>query len=70
MIAIVIGLLFSAFASKFIVFRLAIYGLNAKTDEFEIEKFGFTSMSSVSVVIFNRNRTEIFSYRTGLIKTN
>ena len=62
--------LFSASASKFAVFRLAIYGFNAKTEKSSTtEKFGFTSMSSisVSVVVFNRNRIESFGYRTGLI---
>ena len=42
MIAIVIGhQLFSASASKFAVLRLAIKGLNAKTEEFENRKIRF-----------------------------
>ena len=69
MIAIVIGhQLFAASASKFAVFSLAIYGFNAKTEKSsKTDKFSCTSMSSVSVAVFNRNRTEIFGYRTGLI---
>ena len=68
MIAIMIGhQLFSAFASKFAVLILAINGFNAQAEQsFKTEKFGFTSTSSVSVAVFNRNRTEIFGYRTGL----
>ena len=55
MITVVIGhQLFSASASKFTVFKLAIYGFNAKTKmSSKTEKFGFTLMSSVSVVVFS-----------------
>ena len=69
MIAIVIGhQLFSASASKLAIFRLAIYGFNAKTiKSSKTEKFSFTSMSSISVVVFKRNRTETFGYHTGLV---
>ena len=59
--------LFSASASKFTVFELAINGFNAKTEEFENRKIRFHL--NVMVAVFNQNRTEIFGYRMGLIYT-
>ena len=63
-----LGTIFFSFNIIFAVLWLAINVFNVKTKKCaKTEKFGFTSTSSVSVVVFNQNRTEIFDYRTGLI---